>query len=120
VDLIKEAGFDVLDCFASAPLVPFELAEARRRFGPGVTIWGGVPSTILCDPYTDAEFEDSMDALFRTIAPGEGFILGVSDNIMPETRIERVRRIGELVRTRGLYPVGQCRTARMGCAETAP
>jgi hypothetical protein len=105
VDLIKDAGFDVLDCFASAPLVPFELAEARRRFGPGVTIWGGVPSTILCDPYTDEQFEQYMEHLFDDIAPGDRFMLGVSDNIMPETHIERVRRVGELVRDRGRYPI---------------
>jgi len=97
VDLIRDAGFDVLDCFASTPLVPFELSEARRRFGSGVVIWGGVPSTILCDPYTDAQFEAHMKRLFDAIAPGDRFILGVSDNIMPETRIERVRRIGKMV-----------------------
>jgi len=105
VDLIKASGADVLDCFASAPLVPFDLREARRRFGGDVVIWGGVPSTILCDPYTDGEFEAYMEALFDTIAPGDAFILGVSDNIMPETHIHRMRRVGEMVRDRGRYPI---------------
>jgi len=98
VDLLKDSGYDVLDCFASAPLVPFELEDARRQFGEDVIIWGGVPSTILCDPYTDEEFEEYMEKLFTLYQPGDPLMLGVSDNIMPETHIERVRRVGEMVR----------------------
>jgi hypothetical protein len=104
VDLLKESGYDVLDCFASVPLVPFELEDAREQFGDDVVIWGGIPSTLLCDPYTDDDFERCMENLFSLVKPGDPFILGVSDNIMPETHIERVRRIGDMVRGFGVKP----------------
>jgi hypothetical protein len=46
-----------------------------------------------------------MRGVFRTIAPGDAFILGVADNVMPTSIIERVERISELVEQHGAYPV---------------
>jgi len=46
-----------------------------------------------------------MDDLFRTIAPGKAFILGVADNVMPGAKIERIRRVTEMIEKRGAYPV---------------
>ena len=46
-----------------------------------------------------------MRGVFREIAPGYAIILGVSDNVMPTSVIERVERISELVEEHGNYPV---------------
>ena len=81
------------------------MAEARQAWGTDVIIWGGIPSSILCPPVTDKEFEDYMLDLFRTIAPGDAFILGVADNVMPDAYIERIIRVGEMVEEYGYYPV---------------
>lgn len=102
---IERAGFGMVECFATHPMVPTTLAEARRAWDDRVIIFGGVPSVILEDPYTDEQFEQYMDELFRTIAPGKAFILGIADNAMPGSKIERIRRITELVDRRGKYPV---------------
>ena len=45
-----------------------------------------------------------MIDVFKTIAPGDAFILGVADNVMPEAKIERIRRVTEMVEEYG-YPV---------------
>jgi len=105
LDLIVEAGFDMAECFVTTPMVPVTLAQARAAFGTRVIIWGGIPSVILCDPVTDREFERYVLKVFRTIAPGDAFILGVADNVMAEARIERVRRVSELVHEYGRYPI---------------
>ena len=60
---------------------------------------------ILGDPVSDAEFEATMLDLFRVIAPGDAFILGVADNVMPESKIERVARITEMVEACGACPL---------------
>ncbi len=104
--LIEQAGFGMAECFATAPMVPTTLAEARAAWGDRVIIWGGVPSSLLEPPYTDEQLEQAMDELFRTIAPGKAFILGIADNAMPGSDIGRIRRITEIVRERGAYPVG--------------
>ena len=103
---IERSGIGMAECFATYPMVPTTLAEAREAWGDRVIIFGAVPSVILEPPYTDEQFEQYMDGVFRTIAPGAAFILGIADNAMPGSDIERVRRITEMVRERGTYPVG--------------
>jgi len=86
-------------------MVTCTLAEARAAWGTDVIIWGGVPSVMLEDSVSEAEFEAYMKDLFRTIAPGDAFILGVADNVMPRARLDRLLRIGEMATTWGRYPV---------------
>jgi len=105
LELIKESGFDMAECFVTSPMVPVTLEEARQAFDDQVIIWGGIPSAILCDPVTDSAFEAYMRNLFRTVAPGHAFILGVADNVMAETRFERVERVSEIVREYGTCPI---------------
>jgi uroporphyrinogen-III decarboxylase len=105
LDLIKEAGFHMAECFVTAPMVSVTLSQAREAFGTKVIIWGGIPSVILCDPIDDRAFEAYMLDLFRTIAPGDAFVLGVADNVMAEAKLGRIERIGEIVAKYGSYPV---------------
>lgn len=79
---------DVADTFATALLVKCTLEEARQTWGDKIVIGGGLPSPLLEEPVSDAEFETEMKEIFRTIAPGKAFILGVSDNIMPGARFD--------------------------------
>jgi hypothetical protein len=102
---IERAGYGMVECFVTQPMVATTLAEARAAWGDRIIIWGGVPSAILEDPYTDEQFEAFMKDVFRTIAPGDAFILGVADNVMPGSKIERVRRITQLVEAWGNYPI---------------
>ena len=102
---VKAAGFDMSECFCTAPMVEVTLEEARAAWGTDVAIFGGVPSIILEPGYPDAEFEAYMRDLFRVITPGDAFILGVADNVVPTSVIERVERISELVEQHGAYPV---------------
>ncbi|MBL7199203.1 MAG: hypothetical protein ISS56_03550 [Anaerolineae bacterium] len=105
LELIIESGFDMAECFVTAPMVPLTLARARARLGDKVIIWGGIPSVMLCDPVTDGEFEAYMLDLFRAIAPGDAFILGVADNVMAEGKLERVERVTEMVAEYGTCPI---------------
>ena len=43
--------------------------------------------------------------MVRVIAPGAAFILGVANNMLPTSLIERVERISELWEANGTYPV---------------
>ena len=105
LDLILEAGFDMAECFVTQPMAPVTLKQAREAWGNNVIIWGGIPSAIMCEPITDEYFEEYMLDLFKTIAPGDAFILGVADNVMPEAKIERVKRTTEMVAEYGQYPI---------------
>jgi hypothetical protein len=102
---LEEAGFDMVETFTTAPQVSCTLEEARQTWGTRMIIWGAVPSVILEPVYSDAEFEAYMRQIFQTIAPGDAFILGVADNIMPDALLHRLERIGEMVVEWGNYPI---------------
>lgn len=105
LDLIKLAGFDLAECFVTAPMVKVTMEQARKVWGNQVIIWGGIPSSILCDPFSEAEFESYVISLFRTIAPGDAFILGVADNVVMEAKFERLQWISSFVNEWGKYPI---------------
>lgn len=102
---LEEAGFDMAETFTTAPQVTCTLEEAREAWEDRVIIWGAVPSVILEPAYSEEAFETYMRQLFRTIAPGDAFILGVSDNIMPGALLTRLERIAEMVEEWGNYPI---------------
>ena len=102
---IERSGYAMVECFATYPMVPTTLTEARAEWGNRVIIWGGVPSPILEEHYSEADFEAYMEGLFKTIAPGGAFILGIADNALPGAKIERIRRITHMVEERGTYPI---------------
>ncbi|MBI4305920.1 MAG: hypothetical protein HY678_06330 [Chloroflexi bacterium] len=102
---LAEAGYDMQECFVTAPMVPCTFRMARERWGKSMIIFGGVPSVMLEQAISDQEFEAYMDDLFRAIAPGDAFILGVADNVMPTSMISRIARITEMVEERGAYPM---------------
>jgi hypothetical protein len=82
------------------------IAEVKKAFRGKVTIFGGVPSVALLEnSITDPEFEEFMKNLFREIAPGDRFILGVSDTTPPDAKFERLLRITEMVGEWGKLPM---------------
>jgi uroporphyrinogen-III decarboxylase len=102
---IRESGFDMAETFTTDPMVDCTLEEARAAWGNEVIIWGGVPSIILEPTFSEEEFEAYMKRVFRAVAPGDAFILGVADNVMPAAMVERIERITEMVETWGWYPI---------------
>ena len=66
---------------------------------------GGLPSTLLSPSVPEGEFRDYVNHLWEIIAPGEAFILGVADNVMPDSLIERIRWVSEQINEKGWYPI---------------
>ena len=102
---IARAGWDMCECFVTAPMVPVTLEQARQVWGNRMIIFGGLPSLLLSPSVSEADFRDYVDGMFRAIAPGDAFILGVADNVMPDSIIERVAWLTEQVEARGDCPI---------------
>jgi hypothetical protein len=105
VELIERAGWDMVECFVTAPMVPLTLERARAVWGKRVIIWGGIPSSLLAPHVPEDTFRSYVERLFETVAPGDAFILGVADNVMPDSVIERIAWTSEAVERRGRYPI---------------
>jgi uroporphyrinogen-III decarboxylase len=106
LDLIPESGMDIAEAVCPQPMTKVTITEVKKAFKGKVTIFGGIPSVILMEEsMSDEEFEKFMKDLFGEIAPGNRFILGVSDTTPPDAKFERLVRITEMVQEWGKLPM---------------
>jgi hypothetical protein len=105
LDLAVEAGYDVADCFACHPLVRCTFAQARAAWRNRICIWGGVPSNLLDSDTPLDRLHDHLDRLYRAAAPGDRFILGISDQVLPSAAWPHIKTIADAVRRYATYPI---------------
>lgn len=101
LDLLAESGLDIAEAFSPAPLTActFDQAWDKWTTAGGPMIWGGIPSPILEATTPEAEFRTFVDRFLAKVAGGR-IIVGIGDQVMPESIIDRVsyisRRIEDL------------------------
>jgi uroporphyrinogen-III decarboxylase len=96
--LYRRAGFDIADSVCPYPMTQCRLEEIRANFGDHVTIWGGIPSTLLCASSTpEDEFRRSINETVERFARQSHFILGVSDMVTADCEWDRMQYITEKV-----------------------
>jgi corrinoid protein of di/trimethylamine methyltransferase len=106
LDLLRDSGMHVAESVCPHPMTKVKIEEYYRRWSERLTICGGVPSNILLpSSATDEEFQAFLDNLFKEIAPGKRFILGVADTTPRDADFSRLKRIGEKVQARGRLPL---------------
>jgi uroporphyrinogen-III decarboxylase len=105
LEKLMVCGVQVVEALTPKPMTSIDVRTTRRLWGDRVAMWGGVPSVILTDTYTDAEFESYMDGLFQAVAPGDRFILGFGDNVPTDALFSRIRRVAEIWAEHGRYPL---------------
>lgn len=94
--LYPSCRFDVAESVCPQPMTRCTLRQVREGVGPGITVWGGIPSVaLLPDSMDDAAFEAYLDEAFAELGAGDHLILGVSDNVPPDADLDRLARIGE-------------------------
>ena len=105
MDLIRDSGMHIAESICPAPMTKITFAEYYRRWSPKLTLFGGVPSTVVLDETPDADFEAYMDRLFRAVAPGTRYLVGIADQVPPNAIFSRLQRIGERVAKEGSLPL---------------
>jgi uroporphyrinogen-III decarboxylase len=96
--LYRRAGFDIADSVCPYPMTRCTLDEIRANFGEHVTIWGGIPSTLLCATSTpEDEFRRSVDAIVERYGHQTHFVLGVSDMVTADCEWDRLQYITDKV-----------------------
>lgn len=94
-----ETGFDIADSVCPWPMTRCRIEELRAAFAGRITIWGGIPSILLCShSATDAEFRAFVASLIRQCQGGSRVVLGVSDMVTADARWDRVTWIGDAIR----------------------
>ena len=93
--LVPECGVDVVESFSPAPLTRLAFEEAWEAWRGKVLIWGGIPSPIFESPVPESEFRDWVAGMLDTIGDDGRIILGISDQAMGSTLIDRVRYVSD-------------------------
>ena len=122
MDLICKSDIHIAESICPAPMTKLSLAEYYRRWSPKLTLFGGVPSTVVLPETSEADFEVYLDELFRAVAPGTRYLVGVADQVPPGAIFSRLQRIGERVEREGALPLkaGAFRPLPAGATTAAP
>ena len=105
MDLIRDSGMHVAESICPAPMTKVTFAEYYRRWSPRLTLFGGIPSTVVLPETSDADFEAYMDGFFRAVAPGNRLVVGIADEVPPKAIFARLQRIGERIAREGALPL---------------
>jgi hypothetical protein len=95
LNLLPQSGLDVCESFSPSPLTNCTFKEAWNAWGLGPLMWGAIPSLILEDWVSDADFYVYMQNLFEKI--DRPIILGIVDLFMRHNSIERVTSIASWI-----------------------
>ena len=103
--LVGDCGLDVAEAITPAPMTSIDVRNARALWAGKTAMWGGVPTILLTETFTDAEFEANVLDLFRAVAPGDRFVLGFGDNAPTDAIFGRIAMLAELYDKYGGYPI---------------
>jgi len=89
--LLVESGLDVCESVSPAPLTSCRFEEFNRAWRGRPLIWGGIPTPILEEGTSEAQFRSYLENLLAAI--DQPLILGLVDLFLPHNSIERVEAI---------------------------
>jgi len=97
IRLYRRAGFDIADSLCPSPMTKLTLADVIREL-PGVTIWGGIPSTAVVESaMSDADFDRLLDQTIAIARDRPHLILSIADTMPADGSFDRVQRITDRV-----------------------
>ena len=105
IPFFPETKVDIAEAWSPKPMTKITTAELRKAWGDKVVIWGGIPAILFEPQYTDEEFDAYIMTLFKEVAPGNNFIIGMGDNLPFDGLIERVGRVADLIDEYGELPI---------------
>lgn len=105
LEKLMTCGVQVIEALTPKPMTSIDVAATRRLWGDQVAMWGGIASVVLTDTFSDKEFEQYMEDLFRAVAPGDRFILGFGDNVPTDALFSRIKQVAQFWAERGSYPL---------------
>ncbi len=101
-DAIAETSLDYIEAFTPAPDTDMTLAEAREKW-PDKALWINFPSSVWLR--SDEEIEECAIDLLKQAAPGDGFLIGVTEDV-PEGRLfPGLKAINRAIQAHGRPPI---------------
>jgi hypothetical protein len=95
--LIPESGVDIVESFSPEPLTRLTFADAWQAWQGQVLVWGGIPSPIFEAHFPENQFETWMEDMLELVGAEGRIILGIGDQGVGATLIERVKRVSQML-----------------------
>jgi len=106
-DLIPKTEIDVVEAFTPPPMGDLPLAEARATWGEKYAIWMNFPGSVFM--LGEKAVRKRALELLREAAPGNRFVMGVTEDIAGDTMNPYMegglKAVLEVLREYGHYPI---------------
>jgi len=99
--LIPETDLDVIEAVPPLPMGDCTMGEAYHALRPRVAVQGGVPAVLVLRTSTAKQLKDFIIQVIREVQPGDGFVLGMADNVPPDANFDLVKTIAPIVEEHG-------------------
>ncbi|MGA8573923.1 MAG: B12-binding domain-containing protein [Desulfobaccales bacterium] len=106
MDLIRDSGIHIAEAVCPFPMTKVKIEEYYQRWSPRLTIFGGIPqSLLLTETASEEDFQSYIDHFFKAVAPGSRIIVGIADTTPPNAVFDRLVRLGERIAKEGRLPL---------------
>ncbi len=100
----KETGMNGLEALTPEPQGDVSIEEIHKALGDEMVLVDGIPATYFLPSVDVKKLEESVKKILETFTPN--LVLGISDELPPDSEIERVELVSEMVREYNENQVG--------------
>jgi uroporphyrinogen-III decarboxylase len=101
-NLIAECEIDFVEAFTPPPMGDLSIEDVKQIWGEKIVTWINFPASVCLFGYD--EVKKYGETLLKSIAPGDGFLFGITENIRYEVLEESIRAFSDLIR-KSSYPL---------------
>ncbi len=101
-DAIAETSLDYIEAWTPPPDCDLSIADARAKW-PNKALWINYPSSLFLA--SDEAMEQATIEMLREAAPGNGFLIGITEDMPPDRWIEGCMTINRAVQEHGRLPI---------------
>ena len=80
-----------------APVGDLSLEEIAKIANDKIIIWGCLPGALFSPLYSEEYFKNFVKEIFSTFPLGSNFVLGVADQVPPDTEFSRIPLVREIL-----------------------
>lgn len=102
-DLYPQTGMDCFESLAQPPEGDTDLAEAKKRLGPHMTLAGGIDQKEFMVKASPSEVKDRVAAVLDIMKPGGGYLLSTVDYLAEDTPMANIKAFVESGMNYGRY-----------------
>jgi uroporphyrinogen-III decarboxylase len=97
-------GVTVIEAMTPEPVGDLAVSLWGETAGnPKTILWGGIPGSFFTPHVSDEEYDRHVQEVLRVMRREPRYVLGVADQVPPDAREERVKRVKDLVERYGRY-----------------